>query len=138
MDIIQILIVTVAASIVWFIAGAILWMNPVVSKIYSSFERDKGMRGGSDPKWMPSLFVIGGLIPIFFYSLVYVYIMPVLPVDLLGKTLAFGSIISLISVLPNYFDKELMTAYPHRLSIIEAIFGIILSFVITLIFGLMF
>ncbi|KYK33515.1 MAG: hypothetical protein AYK22_09030 [Thermoplasmatales archaeon SG8-52-3] len=137
-DIIQGLIGGVAATIVWFIVGAVVYMNPFVAKIYKKYENDPSVKNRKDVKaFIINTFVFNILIQCFIFAFVYLYIQAILPGTLILNTLYFGMILVLVKIIPRLFDMYVQSKYPTTLLIIEVINGAIGSFVIAFVFALL-
>ena len=137
-DIIQGLIGGVAATIVWFIVGAVVYMNPFVAKIYKKYENDPSVKNRKDVKaFIINTFVFNILIQCFIFAFVYLYIQAILPGTLILNTLYFGVILIVIKIIPRLFDMYVQSKYPTTLLIIELINGAIGSFVIAFVFALL-
>jgi len=136
-DIIHGIIGAGAATIVWFIIGAIVYMNPVVDKIYKKYEDHPSVKNRKDVKtFIINTFVFSILIQCVLFAFVYLYIEPLLPGTLLLNTLYFGGILTLVKIIPRFFDMWVQSQYPIPLLGIELINGSIGSFVIAFVFAL--
>jgi hypothetical protein len=134
-DIIQGLFGGVAATVVWFIVGAVVYMNPVVARIYKNYEADPSVKNRKDVKsFIINTFVFSVLIQCFIFAFVYLYIKPILPGTLLLNTIYFGGILVALKIIPRFFDMWVQSKYPMTLLNIELINGTIGSFVIALVF----
>lgn len=132
-DLFQTSLAGVLASIVWFIVGGILYMNPFVAKIYRNFEKSPGLKKWRDTKkYLISMYVFGILIQCLLFAVVYSFIKPVLSGSLVSNTLSFGSILIAVKVLPRLFDMWMQSTYPNKLLAVEFVNGVIGSFVIAL------
>ncbi|MBU1167047.1 hypothetical protein KKC60_01405 [Patescibacteria group bacterium] len=129
-NIIHTLLAGFIVSIAWFIAGGILYMNPVVKKIYSKFENNPGMKKwGDQKKYLLSMYFVGALIPSLIFSFVYTLISPI-------SILYFGLILVGVRIMPRFFDMWIQSSYPNKLLFVEIINGSILSFIAAIIFSL--
>ena len=136
-DILQGLIGGIAATVVWFIVGALVYMNPFVAKIYKKYEDDPSVKNRKDIKtFIINTFIFSVLIQCFIFSFVYLYIKPILPGTLILNALYFGIILIAVKIIPRLFDMYVQSKYPTKLLIIEWINGIIGSFVIAIVFAL--
>ncbi|MBN1881169.1 MAG: hypothetical protein JW885_03265 [Deltaproteobacteria bacterium] len=62
-------------SIAWFIAGGILYMNPLVAKMYKAFEDHPSMKKwDSQKKYLLYMYLVGALIPSIIFSFVYEFL----------------------------------------------------------------
>ncbi|MDG6218456.1 MAG: DUF1761 domain-containing protein [Candidatus Thermoplasmatota archaeon] len=124
-------IAALAATIVWFIVGAIVYMNPFVAKIYTKYEDDPSVKNRKDVKtFILNTLLFSILIQCFIFSFVYLYLQPILPGSLLYNTAYFGVILVAVKIIPRLFDMYVQSQYPKTLLIIEVINGSIGSFVI--------
>ena len=136
-DIIQEIIGAVTATIVWFIVGAIVYMNPFVGKIYKKYEYDPSVKNRKDVKtFIINTFVYSVLIQCFIFAFVYLFIKPILPGTLVMNALYFGIILIAVKIIPRLFDMYVQSKYPKTLLIIEFINGSIGSFIIAFVFAL--
>lgn len=133
MNFIFVLFGTIAASLVSFLVGAILYMNPTVSKIYKKYQKHPSMsKYSSKGKYLFDTFLLDIAIPTFIAATVYSYLKAGLyiingnPVSII---FVYGMILAGIRVIPRFFDMSILTSYPRQLLIIELINGIVLSFV---------
>jgi small-conductance mechanosensitive channel len=126
----------IAATIVWFIIGAVVYMNPFVAKIYKKYENDPSVKNRKDVKtFIINTFVFSVLIQCFLFAFVYLYIKDVLPGTLILNTFYFGLILIVVKIIPRLFDMYVQSKYPNTLLIIELINGAIGSFVIAFVFA---
>ncbi len=115
---------TLILSVVWFIAGGIVYMNPLVAKVYKKYHEHKSMKHwGTRRKYLSIVFFLGILMPAFLLTLLYAYLIPrgVLELTLLLVGVRF---------VPRFADMFIQTCYPNKLLLIELINGTILSFVV--------
>jgi hypothetical protein len=136
-DLLQIVLGGFLASVIWFIVGGILYMNPVVAKIYKKFENSPGYKKWKDTKkYLINMYIFGILIQCLFFAFVYSFIKPILPDILALNTLFFGLILIAVKILPRLFDMWTQSTYPNKLLAVEFVNGTIGSFVIALILTL--
>jgi magnesium-transporting ATPase (P-type) len=137
-DILQGIIGGIAATIVWFFAGSVVYMNPFVAKLYKKYEDDPGVKNRKDMKtFLLNTFVFSVLIQCLLFAFVYQFIKPVLPGEVVLNTLYFGVILVAVKIMPRFFDMWVQSRYPVALLSIEVINGAIGSFVIALVFAVM-
>lgn len=137
-DIIQGLIGGFAATIVWFIIGAAVYMNPFVTKIYKKYEETPSVKNRKNIKtFIINTFVFNILIQCLLFAFVYQYMKPILPATLLLNTLLFGLILVVVKIIPRFFDMWVQSSYPTQLLIVEIVNGAIGSFVIAFVFALL-
>ncbi len=136
-DIIQSLIGGIVATIAWFIIGGVVYMNPIVAKIYKKNEDSPGVKKRKDTKtFMINTFVFSCLVQCIILAFVYSFIKPILPESLILNFLYFGIILVAVKIIPRLIDMWMQTSYPNKLLTIEFINGTIGSFVIALVFAL--
>jgi hypothetical protein len=132
MEVLQILWVVLITSIVWFIVGGIVYMNPWVAKIYAKYRKHPSMKHfKTQGRYLVGVFLVAGLLPIFLIAVAYYYIAPI-------NWILLGFILVAVRIIPRLCDMWMQTSYPNKLLQIELINGIILSFVIAGMFGLLF
>jgi len=131
-DILQTILGGFIASIVWFIVGGALYMNPFIAKIYKGAENSPALKKWpSVPKYI-SLQYVGILVQCLLWAFVFALVKPVLPEEVLIKGLVFGLILVVVKIFPRFYDMWIQSTYPNRLLAIEFVNGIIGSFVIGL------
>ena len=134
-DIVRVLIATLVASVVWFVLGFVLYMNPMVSKIYKSFEDKKLVKKWSSTGAMMGFLILIIVVQSFLWAVVYAFIKPVLPTMLVASGLLFGLILVVTKNIPKFLDMHLGAIHPSRLLTIELVNGIISSFVLGLVYA---
>jgi len=123
-NVLYILYASLITTVVWFIAGGILYMNPVIAKIYKKYKSHPSMKvWSSQPKYMAGVFFVAGFVPVLLIAIAYSFISPI-------SVIAFGLIISGVRIIPRFCDAWSQTSYPNTILIIELVNGVILSFVI--------
>ena len=133
----QVLWATAIASIVWFILGGVLYMNPVVRKISSQFDSLPVMKQWpSVPQYLGMMFLGACLAQCFLAALAFALVKPALPDSVLGTVAVFGFILIGIKIFTRFFDMWIQTTYPPQLLAIEFVNGSIGSLVIATIFAL--
>ncbi len=100
-DIVRVLIATLVASVVWFVLGAVLYMNPMVSKYYKSFEAKKLVKKWSSMGAMMGFLILIIVVQSFLWAVVYAFIKPVLPTMLVAAGLLFGLILIVTKNIPE-------------------------------------
>jgi hypothetical protein len=132
----EILLAAIVASIAWFIIGGILYMNPVIGKIYKGYASHKSMKKWeSQKKYMINMYLVGSLIPSILFALVYSFLSPLFTDGLIMNAFYFWIILVAIKLIPRFFDMWIQTSYPNKLLYIELINGSIGSFVMAVIFA---
>ena len=126
------------SSLVWFIVGGILYMNPFVSGIYKKHKDSPGFREWKDTKkYLMSMYILGTLIQCLFFAFVYAFIRPALPTNLITRTVAFALILVVVKIYPRFSDMWLQSTYPFQLLLVEIVNGTIGSFLISFVLSLM-
>jgi hypothetical protein len=134
----QVLWATGIASIVWFVLGGALYMNPVIRSIYSQFDDSPIMKQWpSVPQYLGVMFLGACLAQCFLAALAFVLVKPALPDTILGAVAVFGFILIGIKIFTRFFDMWIQTTYPNKLLAIEFVNGSIGSLVIAAVFVLM-
>ena len=134
-DILQTILGGFVASIVWFIVGGALYMNPFVAKIYKGVENSPVLKKWlSVPRYI-GLQYVGILTQCFLWAFVFALAKPVLPDGVLMKSLAFGLILVAVKIFPRFFDMWIQSTYPNKLLAVEFVNGTIGSFVISVVFA---
>lgn len=137
-DIISILIAGFASSIVWFLIGAIVYMNSIVTNIYKKYEDNPSVKNRKNVKtFLLNTFFLSILFQCLIFAVIYAYILPILPGTLLLNTLYFGLILILVKIIPRFFDMYVQSHYPMALLIIEIINGSIGSIVIAFVIAIL-
>jgi hypothetical protein len=129
------IIAIVAASIIWFVAAAILFFNPPVDKVYSVEESHPAVRALPKSGKTVGMILLAVVIQNILWAWVYTVISPLLGSDSLGKGLMFGLIIILMKVIPRDIDRMLLTTYPQKRMTIEFVIGIICALLVGITFG---
>ena len=133
-DITKTIIGGIVSSVVWFIVGGALYMNPLVAKIYKNVEDSPAFKKWkSVPKYILFQY-IGVLAQCLLWSFVFALVKPALPEGILKKGVVFGLILVVVKIFPRFFDMWIQTTYPNRLLLVEFINGTIGSFVIGIVF----
>lgn len=133
----QVLGATGIASIVWFILGGALYMNPVIRRIYDQFDSSPVMkRWPSVPQYLGVMFLGACLAQCFLAALAFVLVKPALPDSILGTVVVFGFILIGIKIFTRFFDMWIQTTYPPKLLAIEFVNGSIGSLVLAIVFAL--
>ena len=131
--VITILFAGIAASVIWFIVGGAVYMNPIVARIYKEYETSPGLKNWDNTaSYLTTMFLLT-LVQCFLFAAVYAYIRPVFGGTVLVNGLIYGVILVAIKIVPRGLDMWIQTTYPNKLLGIEAINGIIGSFVIALV-----
>jgi len=123
-NILYILLVGFIISVIWFVVGGVLYMNPIVAKIYKGFEDHPSMKKwSSQKKYMINMYLLGILIPSLITTFVYLALSPI-------STLFFGLMLVGVRIVPRFFDMYMQSSYPNKLLYVEIVNGTILSFLV--------
>jgi len=134
-DIIQTISGGFIASVVWFIVGGALYMNPFVAKIYKDAQGSPGLKKWSSvPKYI-GLQYAGILAQCLLWAFVFALVKSALSEEVLIKGLVFGLILVAVKIFPRFFDMWIQSTYPNKLLAVEFINGTIGSFVIGMVFA---
>jgi len=134
-DMMQTILGGFIASVVWFVVGGILYMNPFVAKIYKGAENSPALKKWpSVPKYI-GLQYVGILAQCLLWAFVFVLVKPALPDGILMKSLIFGLILIAVKIFPRFFDMWIQSTYSNKLLAVEFVNGTIGSFVIGVVFS---
>ena len=129
-DLLQVLVAGFVASLVWFILGSVLYVNPWITKIYKKHESSPGFKAWkSQPKYIITMYFVGALIPCLILAFVYSFISPAFTGSLILNIFCLGLIIAGVRMIPRFLDMWIQTTYPDTLLMVEIVNGTILSFV---------
>lgn len=125
----RVLISGLVAGLAAFIVGNILYMNPLVSDIYSQYSSppcSKPMDSfGGLGIWL-SLMLLGGLASTVFLAVLYSYTEKGIAIKPIWKKgLFFGFLLWFITKVPASYYGWLMYTYPDILNLIETINGLV-------------
>jgi len=123
------------ASIVWFIVGGALYMNPFVAKMYKNAEKSPAVKKWPSVQKYMGFQYAGVLAQCLLWAFVFAFIKPVLPGELLTKSIVFGLILIAVKIFPRFFDMWIQSTYPNKLLAVEFVNGTIGSFVIGVVFA---
>lgn len=123
------------ASIVWFIVGGLLYMNPFVARIYKNAGNSSALRKWSSVPRYIGLQYVGILVQCLLWAFVFALVEPVLPEGFLIKGFVFGLILVVVKIFPRFFDVWIQTTYPDKLLAVEFVNGTIGSFIIGVVFA---
>ncbi len=125
----KILISGLVAGLAAFLVGSVLYMNPLVSSIYSQYSnypcsKPMGLFGGLG-NWL-LLMMVGGLVSTIFLAILYSYTEKGIGIKSAWKKgLLFGVLLWLVSKVPTSYYTWLMYTYPDILNLIETFNGLI-------------
>ena len=122
----------IITAIIWFVAGAILYLNPMAKEIQDKHKKDPAVKKWKKQnEFMMFMFFFGVLIPSIIFAYVLVLISPVLPSATWPKILAFGLLLVGIKIIPRWADMAAMSSYPKDLLVMDLINGSIAMFVVS-------
>jgi hypothetical protein len=125
------LLIGFIVSIAWFIAGGILYMNPLVAKLYKKFEDHPGMKKwDNQKKYLTYMYLLGALIPCLIFAFIYESLSPI-------GIVHFGLIFLGIRIIPRFVDMWMQSSYPTKILGIEIVNGTILSFMAAALFSVL-
>jgi len=116
-----------------FLAGSVLYMNPLVSGIYAQYSnypcsKPMGLFGGLG-NWL-MLMLVGGMATAVFLAFLYSYAEKGIEIKSAWKKgLFFGILLWLVSKVPASYYMWLMYTYPNTLNMIETVNGLIGSII---------
>jgi hypothetical protein len=125
----KILISGILAGLASFIVGSALYMNPLVSEIYSQYNnypcsKSMDLFGGLG-NWL-MLMMIGGLVSTIFLAVLYSYTEKGIAIKSTWKKgLFFGILLWLVTRVSTSYYTWLMYTYPNVLNLIETFNGLI-------------
>lgn len=126
------------ASIVWFIVGGALYMNPVIAGIYKKYEDLPVMKRWPDvAKYLGTMYLGGCLVQCLLAAFVFALVKSALPGGMFLQGIIFGLALIAIKIFTRFFDMWIQTTYPNKLLAIEFVNGSIGSMVIALVFAYM-
>lgn len=129
MNVKRVVVSGLAAGLASFLVGNILYMNPLVSGLYSQYSNypcSKPMDSlGGLGIWL-FLMMVGGLVSTVFLAVLYSYTEKGVDIKPAWKKgLFFGFLLWLITKVPTAYYTWLMYTYPSILNLIETINGLI-------------
>ena len=129
-DILQSIVGGITASLVWFMAGGVLYMNPFVAKIYKDAQKSPGLKKWTNvPKYLSYQFY-GILAQCLLWAFVFAFIKSALPGEIILKGITFGLLLVAVKIFPRFVDMWTQSTYPDKLLVIEFVNGTIGSFII--------
>jgi len=134
-DVLQIILGGFVASIVWFVFGGALYMNPFVAKIYKDAENSPALKKWPSVQKYISLQYVGILVQCLLWAFVFALVKLALPEGILTKGIVFGFILVAVKIFPRFFDMWIQSTYPNKLLAVEFVNGTIGSFVIGVVFA---
>lgn len=123
------------ATVGWFVLAAILFFNPIVDKLYASQEGHPSVRQLPKNGATMGKILLAVLVQCILWAVVYDYSKAVLPSDLSGKVIYFGSLIAVMKMIPRDIDRLLLTTYPGKRMFIEFVIGVVCAYVVAFVFA---
>jgi hypothetical protein len=134
-NIVQTILGGFLASVVWFIIGGALYMNPFIAKIYKNAKDSPGLKKWQNvPQWLIFTY-IGVLIQCLLWAFVFTFIKSILPEVFLVKVFIFGLILFVVKIIPRFIDMWIQSTYPDKLLVVEFVNGTIGSFITAAVFA---
>lgn len=132
------ILAVVVTHIIHFVLFVLMYMNPVVIKIYISFDQHPSMKRWDAPgKLYVNMFFLS-FIEIVLIGIVYISTVQALPNDFWMKGLVFGLIVAGVRVYSKFYSMYIQTSYPSKLLAIEVVNGTIGCIIIGLGFSYFF
>jgi len=137
-DIIQTILGGIIATVIWFFVGALVYMNPIIDKIYKKFNNDSNVKHRGETKtFLAKTFVFSILIQAMLFAFIYAFIQSLLPGTLFLNGIYYALILVALKIIPRYLDMWMQSNYPIALLNIEFINGTIGSFVMAFVFAIL-
>ena len=138
----KIIISGLVAGLIAFLVGNILYMNPLISRIYSEYGDWPGSKPmdyfGGLGNWL-TLMLVGGLVSTVFLAILYSYTEKGIDIrSSWKKGLLFGILLWLVSTVPTSYYTWLMYSYPDILIIIETFNGLVGSIVAGMVLAIVY
>ncbi len=118
------------ATFAWFLTAGLLFFNPWVDKVYSQSESHPSVKALPKNGQTMLKIILAILVQCILWAAVYDNIKSSLNGDAFTKGLWFGTIISLMKMIPRDIDRALLTTYPPKRMTIEFVNGIVCSYVV--------
>ncbi|HQU27779.1 MAG: hypothetical protein KC643_25860 [Nitrospira sp.] len=131
----QILLAGLVATIGWFLVGGALFGNPVVKRIYRSYEHTGILRDRGGVAQYLGLQLAGIALQCFLWAFVFAYLNSILPESRFLAGIFFGLILIVTKIIPRFWDMWVQSTYPVQLLSIEFINGALGTFLIGIIFA---
>lgn len=122
----------VAGILHFFIVG-ILYMNPLIARIYKEAQGNPALKVWENQKEYLAKMFAGTQIEIFIITGAYLYLRQLFsdPTNL-GVAVIISCIISATRVYPRFWNMWIQSTYPMKLLIVEIVNGTIGTFVVIL------
>ncbi len=128
--IVNVLLGIAAATVVWFIAAAVLFFNPIVDKIYRSEESHPSVRVLPQSPVTIAKILGAVVVQCVAWAGVYVVVEPALGESFVSQAGLFGTLIVLVKIMPRDLDRLLLTTYPPKRLTIEIVVGIVCAYLV--------
>ena len=129
----NILVWGLVVGIIHFVVVGILYMNPVVARLYNKAQEAPALRTWQNQKEYLIKMFAGTQIEVFLFTGAYLYLRHLFAQPASFRTaLIIACILSAIRVYPRFWNMLIQTTYPVNLLIVEFINGTIGMFVIVL------
>lgn len=128
--IVNVLLAIAAATVFWFIAAAVLFFNPIVDKIYRSEESHPAVKVLPQSPATIGKILGAVIVQCVLWAGVYVVVEPALGESFLSQTALFGTLISVVKIIPRDIDRVLLTTYPSKRMTIEVVVGLVCAYLV--------
>jgi hypothetical protein len=130
-------IVSLLATLIWFITGIIIYAYPPFKRASRQAEKSPSVK-----KWGDSAhYLIAEFVYIFIQCFLFAWVFSVikvsLPADLFMQIISFTLVIIAIKLIPEIFKMLIHTTYPPGLVFIDFIYNVFASFEISIIYVLL-
>lgn len=123
------------ATVGWFVLAAILFFNPIVDKLYAAQEGHPSVRQLPKNGATMGKIMLAVLVQCVLWAIVYNNVKEILPPTLSGKVFYFGTLITVMKMIPRDIDRLLLTTYPGKRMLIEFVIGIICAYAVAFVFA---
>lgn len=120
-----------ASAVAWFILAGALYENPITKKILAPEAKHPGVRQWEGMGKMLVLQLLFGVgVPSLAFAAAFAGLRPALPHDPWAAAGAFTFLLVGLRLLPRGADMALLSTYPPRHLLVDAVNGAITSFAI--------
>ncbi len=129
----SILVWGIVVGVAHFIVVGVLYMNPLVARIYKEAWGHAALRVWENQREYLIKMFAGTQVEIFVLTGAYLYLRRFFPdPGGLGSAVVIACILSATRVYPRFWNMLIQTTYPFRLLIVELVNGTIGTFVVVL------
>ena len=130
---IDILVWGLVVGVIHFVVVGILYMNPVIARLYREAKGSPALRVWENQKEYLIKMFAGTQIEIFIFTGAYLYLRHLFSEPMSFRVaLIIACILSVTRVYPRFWNMWIQTTYPVNLLIVESINGTIGTFVVVL------